>query len=70
MFKRTLLAFALVGAIAACNSPGASSTTTVPSTAPVTSPDLSSPSSPDLSSPSSPEASPSMEAPSESPAAS
>ena len=25
MFKRTLLAFALVGAMAACNSPGASS---------------------------------------------
>ena len=69
MLKRTLLAFALVGAIAACNSPGASSTT-VPTTAPVTSPDLSSPSSPDLSSPSSPEASPSTEAPSESPAAS
>jgi hypothetical protein len=70
MFKRILLAVALVGAIAGCNSPGASSTTTLPTTAPVTSPDLSSPSSPDLSSPSSPEASPSMEAPSESAAAS
>ena len=70
MFKRILLAFALVGAIAACNSPGASSTTTLPTTAPVTSPEASSPSSPEASSPSSPEASPSMEEPSESPAAS
>ncbi|HTG40844.1 MAG TPA: hypothetical protein VK697_04440 [Methylomirabilota bacterium] len=71
MFKRILLAFALVGAITACNSPGASSSPAgVPTTAPVTSPEASSPASPEGSSPASPEASPSMEEPSASPAAS
>jgi hypothetical protein len=61
MIKRILFALALIGAIAACNSPGASSGASVgASSAPIeASPDLS---SPDLSSPS-------VE-PSESPAAS
>jgi hypothetical protein len=67
MFKRILLAFALVGAITACNSPGASSS---PAGVPTTAPEASSPASPEGSSPASPEASPSVEAPSESPAAS
>lgn len=67
MFKRILCALALAGAIAACTSPGASSTPALSTTAPST-PDLSSPSAPDLSSPSAPDlTSPSM-APSESPA--
>jgi hypothetical protein len=56
MIKRILLAIALVGAIAACNSPAAS--TPAGST--------TSPASPDLSSPSTP----ALESPSESPAAS
>lgn len=61
MFKRILISLALVGSIAACTSPGASSTPALSTTAP-TAPDLSSPSAPDLTSPSM--------APSESPAAS
>jgi hypothetical protein len=61
MFKRILLALALVGAISACNSPGASSTPALSTTAPSV-PSVSSPSAPDLTSPSM--------APSESPAAS
>jgi hypothetical protein len=69
MFKRILISLALVGSIAACTSPGASSTPALSTTAP-TAPDLSSPSAPDLTSPSAPDLmSPSM-APSESPAAS
>jgi hypothetical protein len=62
MIKRILLALALIGAMAACNSPAAST----PAGA-STAPDLSSPSAPDLSSPS--EEAPS-EAQNESPAAS
>jgi hypothetical protein len=47
MIKRILLAFALVGAIAACNSPGASTTPAVSTTSPE-----SSPSTPAVESPS------------------
>jgi hypothetical protein len=65
MIKRFLLSIALVGAMAACTSPAATST-----------PGLSSPSAPELSPEesapelTSPSEQPSMEAPSESPAAS
>jgi hypothetical protein len=66
MIKRILLALALVGAIAACNSPGASSTPAGATTGPA----LSSPSAPDTSSPSAPDVSSPSTEPSESPAAS
>jgi hypothetical protein len=61
MFKKILLALALIGAIAACNSPAASSTAPLSTTNPA-----ASSSAPDLTSPS---VEPS-ESPSESPSAS